>query len=154
MGDGMEEGRLVMALIRAGVLLRLELDRMMDDDLGLTSVELEVLRIIATEGAMSAAPLAWRLGVKRQSLQPLLERLARDELLDAERSTQDRRVIDYSLTRAGHSLGALGNSALLELERKFLSTFPRRPEGLALLVEQGVRAAVQEEIRTVFYAMR
>lgn len=153
MGGG-RDGRVVAALLRAGRILREELERSVSE-FGLGAVDLEVLRALELEGAMSAAELARCLGLRRQSVQEPLQRLVRAEVLVMERSNTDGRALSYSLTEEGRDRLSLGMAVLRGLEERFLSALPPLPAAeLAELVERGAREAAREQIWTVFEAMR
>ena len=138
------EGRLLEAIMRAGAFIRAHLERELEE-IGLTTLHVELMRIIAME-APSQASLARRLGVKRQSLDYAIGQLRRAELVESSPSDRDRRAEAFALTDDGVSRLAWALKVIGAAERRYLGGLcdGDRERVLAAL-DSGVEAILYEE---------
>ena len=70
---------------------------------GLTVPQLLVMQAIAKEGSPSTSTLARHIVVSQATVTRIIDRLERDGLVNRERSTKDKRVVNVRLTDAGHA---------------------------------------------------
>jgi DNA-binding MarR family transcriptional regulator len=71
---------------------------------GLTAPQLWALKTLRREGAIPIGRLAAALAVHQSSLSLLIDRLAQRGLVRRRRSSEDRRVVELSLTPRGRTL--------------------------------------------------
>lgn len=90
-------GILLAAIVRAGAALQVLLASELRQ-LGMTPLEVEVLRRLSCRPGSSEALLAESLCMKRQSLHEVVLRLRAAGLIDAEPSESDRRTVCLWLT--------------------------------------------------------
>ncbi|MCU1422151.1 MAG: MarR family transcriptional regulator [Microbacteriaceae bacterium] len=70
---------------------------------GLTSARWQVLGRLADDGPMTVSELARRRGMRRQSAQEAVDRLARDGLVEKAPNAADRRAPSIRLLAAGRA---------------------------------------------------
>ena len=70
---------------------------------GLTAPQLLVLRAIEKEGKPSTSTLARHIVVSHATVTRIIDRLERAGLVERQKSTEDKRVTNVSLTEAGRS---------------------------------------------------
>lgn len=74
--------------------------------LGLTMTQLRVLFILRTEPGLPAGALAEQLMVTPSTLTRIMDRLVRNELIDREPDSTDRRLVRHRLTQRGSEVVA------------------------------------------------
>lgn len=90
-------GVLLAALVRAGAALQVLLANELRQ-VGMTPLEVEVLRRLSRQPGSSEASLAESLWMKRQSLHEVVLRLRAAGLIELERGESDRRTVCLWLT--------------------------------------------------------
>jgi len=73
-------------------------------DLGITSAQAVILIRLGAEGSCTAASLCRRSGYDTGSMTRMIDRLEEKGLIERERSTEDRRVINLKVTESGMGL--------------------------------------------------
>ncbi|AIF67165.1 transcriptional regulator [Terribacillus saccharophilus] len=71
------------------------------DQLGVTVVQLHILKVLADEPGTGLNDLAHKVNASKSTVSETVERLVQAELVKRERSTHDRRAIVLSLTPKG-----------------------------------------------------
>ena len=74
------------------------------DEIGLTYTQYIVMMVLWEDKRLSVSGLGERLHLDSGTLTPLLKRLAEKGLIRRERSKQDERQVDISLTEEGEAL--------------------------------------------------
>lgn len=74
------------------------------EKVGITGVQLVVLRILSENDQISLGELAQRLKITNSSLSGIIDRLVQANLILRERSKEDRRVLILTLTPEGENL--------------------------------------------------
>lgn len=74
------------------------------DEIGLTYTQYIVMMVLWEDKQLSVSGLGERLHLDSGTLTPLLKRLAEKGLIRRERSKQDERQVDISLTEEGEDL--------------------------------------------------
>ena len=74
------------------------------DEIGLTYTQYIVMMVLWEDKRLSVSGLGERLHLDSGTLTPLLKRLAEKGLIRRERSKQDERQVDISLTEEGEEL--------------------------------------------------
>jgi MarR family transcriptional regulator, 2-MHQ and catechol-resistance regulon repressor len=91
---------------------------------GLTPSQYNILRILRGEGkAMPCLEIAQRTITVVPGITGLIDRLEQSGLVTRQRSEEDRRVVNVSITTAGEEVLARLDEPLLELHRKMLAHF-------------------------------
>lgn len=132
-------GVLLSSLIRAGAalqgLLEVELRQV-----GLTPLEVEVLRRLSAQPGSSEALLAEKLWMKRQSVHRVVARLRAAGLIDAEPSESDRRTVCLWLTPLARERLSTTFERLDRLESRILGELTE--DDRAALLERLERATL------------
>jgi MarR family 2-MHQ and catechol resistance regulon transcriptional repressor len=84
--------------------------------LGLTLTELRILRVLSRDGPSPMAKVATELYMTPASITSLVDRLEAERLVERERSSDDRRVVNVRATPKGEEAMDRG----LKLYRKFM----------------------------------
>lgn len=93
---------------------------------GLTPSQYNVLRILRGAGnALPSLEIASRLIQVVPAITGLIDRLEQQELVERERSSQDRRVVNVALTKKGGELLAKIDEPLQDLHRNLMSHLSR-----------------------------
>jgi len=87
--------------------------------LGLTHPQYLVMLALWEDDGVPVKRLAARLSLEPATLTPLLQRLARDGLVERRRSGHDQRLVEVHLTDAGRAL----RERALEVPPRMLETF-------------------------------
>src|SRR5262249_45290924 len=88
---------------------------------GLTPSQYNILRILRGEGkAMPCLEIAQRTITVVPGITGLIDRLEQSKLVSRQRSEEDRRVVNVSITTEGEEVLARLDEPLLELHRKLL----------------------------------
>lgn len=75
---------------------------------GIPLSHIQVLTMLSETGSMSVSEISQRLGIAKPNITPLVDRLIEDKLVDRIRDTQDRRVVNVVILKAGEDkLGAI-----------------------------------------------
>jgi DNA-binding MarR family transcriptional regulator len=91
---------------------------------GLTPSQYNILRILRGEGKpMPCLEIAQRTITVVPGITGLIDRLEEAKLVSRERSVEDRRVVNVSITPAGEEVLKRLDGPLLELHRKLLAHF-------------------------------
>ena len=91
---------------------------------GLTPSQYNILRILRGEGkAMPCLEIAQRTITVVPGITGLIDRLEQSGLVTRQRSEEDRRVVNVSITAAGDEVLTRLDEPLLELHRKLLAHF-------------------------------
>jgi DNA-binding MarR family transcriptional regulator len=91
---------------------------------GLTPSQYNILRILRGEGKpMPCLEIAQRTITVVPGITGLIDRLEEAKLVSRERSQEDRRVVNVSITPAGEEVLKRLDEPLLELHRKLLAHF-------------------------------
>jgi DNA-binding MarR family transcriptional regulator len=101
--------------------------------LELTQKQGAVLQLIAANPGVSQADLAATLGSDRATMMALVDRLEERGFVARQRSAQDRRRQELSLTERGRSVLADAMRAIAAHERRFTTRFS--PAELKALIE-------------------
>ncbi len=99
-----------------------------------------ILKGLERPGPHHLTELAAYLGVKKNTLSELLDRMARDGLVARELSADDRRVIRLRITPAGRS-------AIQEFERSMMDNIGQFLKGLGAEDRRDVVAAMESMTR-------
>ena len=75
-------------------------------ELGLTYPQYLVLLVVRDEGPVSVGRIGERLQLDSGTLSPLLKRMESAGILHRQRSGDDERQVDVTLTAAGHTVAA------------------------------------------------
>lgn len=84
--------------------------------LGLTLTELRILRVLCRDGPSPMAKLAVELYMTPASITSLVDRLEAERLVERERSSEDRRVVNVRATSKGEDAADRG----LKLYKRFI----------------------------------
>lgn len=92
---------------------------------GLTAAQVRVLQVIAENGGSTPKAVSTRMGVSQATITALIDRLEGKQMVRRERSLQDRRQTNLSLTE-------LGQKTLEEvpdaLQQRYVTRFEALPE--------------------------
>lgn len=88
--------------------------RRLNKDTGLTTPQLVVVRAIAAGERLTASEIARAVSLSQATVTTLLNRLEERGLVSRQRSEQDRRRVNVTLTGAGHDLLATAPEPLQE----------------------------------------
>lgn len=114
------EQEAVLNLLRTGDRIQICFARLFRQH-GLTPAQYNVLRILRGEGKpLPCQEIAERTITVVPGLTGLLDRLEKAALVRRERSKEDRRVINVSITAAGLAVLARLDGPLVELHRQLL----------------------------------
>jgi DNA-binding MarR family transcriptional regulator len=112
-----------------------------EGDLGVTTAQLFVLRVIDRAGALTIGELAARTATAQSSASEVVARLVARRLVTRRRSTVDRRRTELSLSASGHALLTRAPEAIQE---KLLAALGRLPEDRRRQLAEGLSAWVDE----------
>jgi len=107
--------------------------------LGISPAQLNVLRILrgALPQALSSRVIAGRMIQRDPDLTRMLDRLEAAGLIEKQRDTVDRRVVNVTVTKAGAEAAEAGARAVRSvLAERFAALGPRKLEQLANLLDQ------------------
>ena len=68
---------------------------------GIPLSHVQVLSMLNETGSMSVSEISHRLGIAKPNITPLVDRLIEEKLVDRIRDTQDRRVVNVVILKAG-----------------------------------------------------
>jgi DNA-binding MarR family transcriptional regulator len=115
-------------------------------EFGLTPSQYNILRILRGEGKpMPCLEIAQRTITVVPGITGLIDRLEEAKLVSRQRSEEDRRVVNVSLTQAGQEVLARLEEPVNDLHAKLLNHFA--PEELAELIRllEKVRQGCEDE---------
>ncbi len=112
------KGQLLFALIRVGGNLQQHLEALLEP-LGITPLELQVMRVIGLNEWPSIASVARNVGVSKQAIQKPLRALREAGLLELGASQLDRRHSQLRLTVCGEERLGEALARLDEAELRF-----------------------------------
>ena len=114
-------GRLLLSLVRVGLHVHRAIGEAVKP-LGVTPLELALLRLLALDQWTSFSSLARNLGLTRSGVRNPICRLERDGLLEVRRYQIDRRCFELRLLRAGADVLEPALETLGYLERQFCTS--------------------------------
>ncbi|MFC3040969.1 MarR family winged helix-turn-helix transcriptional regulator [Virgibacillus xinjiangensis] len=71
------------------------------DEMGVTLVQLQIMKLISEEPNMSLGELTQKMNLGKSTVSSTVERLVKAGYLKREQSTEDRRVVILNLTEVG-----------------------------------------------------
>jgi DNA-binding MarR family transcriptional regulator len=98
-------------------------------ELGVTSVQANILFMLATGRCVVAAQLAREAGIDASAITRQIDRLARRGLLSRLRSEEDRRIVRLSLTPQGRQLAEQIPAIYLRVLERVLRNFTPEEAG-------------------------
>lgn len=100
--------------------------RLQADDLGLTPVQMMILRALENDANLSLSELSERLEIGCSTLSVVVKRMVELRLLRRDRLEQDQRTVSICLTNEGCKLRerAFGDSSLLNIALKRFVELP------------------------------
>ena len=113
--------RLHQALFRAG-------DRMLVEELGITTSQSAVLMFLDGRTQASMSDLASAVGLKITSVSGLVDRMEKKGLVARRRSETDRRSFHIELTDSGRALTAKAKPLVRENNARLLATIGERAD--------------------------
>jgi len=132
-----DEQDVMMTLFRTSDRMQHRLARVVAEN-GLTGSQYNVLRILRAEGKpLPCLKIAQRMITVVPGITGLLDRLEEKHLVKRDRSTEDRRRVDITLTSAGETLLGKIDGPVGELQKALMSGFTTADTGeLARLLEK------------------
>jgi len=115
---------LVCALNKARNLAAAELDAGLKD-VGIDVQQLGILLTLTRENATSAAALSKLLGVHPGRMTRVLDGLERSGLVQRSRNSEDRRVVNVSLTQAGRETAERSAQVIATAQLRRLTRFTK-----------------------------
>lgn len=73
----------------------------MNANLTLPLSHVQVLSVLDEEGSMTVSDISRRFNIAKPNITPLVDRLAAEGLVERQRSTEDRRVVNIAILEAG-----------------------------------------------------
>ena len=120
---GSMEQEAILALFRTSDRMQHRFARLFRE-YGLTPSQYNILRILRGEGKpMPCLEIAQRTITVVPGITGLIDRLAEAGFVQRQRSEEDRRVVNVSITTAGEEVLARLDEPLLSLHRKLLTEF-------------------------------
>ncbi len=74
---------------------------MMNADHAMPLSHVQVLAVLEEEGSMTVSEISRRFNIAKPNITPLVDRLSADGLVERQRSTLDRRVVNIAILDAG-----------------------------------------------------
>jgi len=124
---------LILEVFQINGLLLAEGDKL-SKELGLTSARWQVMGALA-DGPLTASQIARKMGLKRQSIQRLVDVLSEQDILAFEENPYHRRAKLIHLTQAGHLLYKKMSTVQIEWINSIAKGFDEKniEEAVALL---------------------
>ena len=91
----------------------------------MTGPQLTVIKLLDTFGDLSLSTLSERIRAQNSTVTGIIDRMERENLVNRERSTSDRRVVYIRLTAKGRQLAKDVEVEPMEIFRTVLSTLSR-----------------------------
>ncbi len=132
-----QKGRLLFALIRVGANLQQYLEGVLEP-LGMTPLELQVMRIVSYQEWPSIAAVARNVGIAKQSVRGPLRTLESAGLIEFGSWALDRRQRALRLTLSGEERLEILLAQLAEAERRFIRDTMDPTFRLDTWLEEGV----------------
>lgn len=101
---GSKRPRLVLELTRAAHAVTTHGDRVLLEELGITTAQLGALYYVSKHPGCKATDLAKELGSTKPAITGLLGRLSRDGLIERRESPEDQRAYELHLTSRAQDL--------------------------------------------------
>ena len=73
----------------------------MNSDHAMPLSHVQVLAVLEEEGSMTVSEISRRFNIAKPNITPLVDRLSADGLVERQRSTLDRRVVNIAILDAG-----------------------------------------------------
>jgi DNA-binding MarR family transcriptional regulator len=142
-----KQKKTVDAIVETIIYLYTESRRLTKDRarmFGLTGPQLTVIKILAELGDLSLSSLSGRIKAQNSTVTGIIDRMEREELVQRERSAEDRRIVLIRLTDKGRSLARQIQVEPMEIFRSALQSLPKKDVEELFRVLDKVQARVRE----------
>ena len=139
------EQEAALSVLRTSDQLQIRFTRLLREH-GLTPSQYNILRILRGEGApLPCLEIAQRTITVVPGITGLIDRLEDAGLVSRQRSEEDRRVVNVSITQAGLDVLSRLDQPLLELHRKVMAPFSQEELAELIRLLEKARQPCEEE---------
>jgi len=144
------EDKSVKAIVETIIYLYTEsrrLTKRFARSVGLTGPQLTVVKLLEQVGDLSLSSLSARIQAQNSTVTGIIDRMERDELVERERSQEDRRIILIRLTAKGRRVAESVAVEPMEIFRQALDTVPDKDRIELVRILGTVQRRVRETIK-------